>query len=189
MQTMPTNPFIPIEISTDTRVRIKDENDDNKMVDAKHYHVRYVVGESKEKRFVDAGSEKVDNMEESSMYIVPSIHRIKGEPFHYDVATVEKFVATNGSKKELKRVDVCEEHDMVEITYQSPGVECCPMSKEEADKQTVPLQYLAGYMLGKSEDLYKIATVKTVLDTGNTIYDGIRIIPKAVIQRVDCLSE
>ena len=183
------NPFTPIEVWTDTRVRVKDDKDDKKMVDAKHYHIRYVVGESDDKRFVDAGSEKVDRMEEVSMYMVPSIHRIKGEPFHYDVSSVEKYVDTNGSKKELKRIDVCEEHDMVEITYQSPGVECCPMSKEEADKQTVPLQYLAGYMLGKSDDLYKIATVKTVLDTGETIYDSIRVIPKAVIQRVDCLSE
>ncbi len=183
------NPFAPIEVWTDTRVKVKDSDDENKMVDAKHYHVRYVVGESQDKRFVDAGTSNIDKMEEVSMYIVPSIHRVKGEPFHYDVSAVEKFVGTNGSKRELKRVDVCEDHEMVEITYQSPGVECCPMSKEEADKQTVPLQYLSGYMLGKSDDLYKIASVKTVLDTGETIYDGIRIIPKAVVQRVDCLSD
>ncbi len=186
---MPSNPFKPIEMWTDTRVKTRDHADKEQMVDAKHYHVRYVVGESHDKRFVDAGTSDVDQMEEKAIYLVPSIHRLKGEPFHYNMSHVEKIMGDKDHQRTLKRVDVCEDHEVVEITYMSPGVECCPMSKEEADKQTVPLQYLSGYMLGKSDELYKIATVKTVLDSGEVVYDGIRVIPKAVIKRVDCLSE
>jgi hypothetical protein len=190
MESMPRNPFKPVEVWTDTSVKVKDnENDEPRMVDAKHYHIRYVVGESHDKRFIDDGSSKVDAMEEISMYVVDSIHRLEGEAFHYDVGMVEKIVSNINSAKDLRRIDTCEEHELVEITYESPGVECCPMTKDEADKQTVPLQYISGYLLGKSEDLYKVALAKTVLDSGKEIYEGIRIIPKAVIKSVDCLSE
>ncbi|MGY5877066.1 MAG: hypothetical protein RTU30_15045 [Candidatus Thorarchaeota archaeon] len=189
MEEMPANPFAPVEMWTETSVKVRDDDDKEKMVDAKHYHVRYMVGESRDMRFVDAGTDDVDSLEQRAMYVVGSIHRMKGAAFHYDAGHVEKIIGPNGSSRDLKRIDTCEDHEMIEITYESPGVECCAMSKEEADTHGVPLQYMAGYLLGKSDDLYKIAQAKTVLESGKTVYEGIHIIPKAVIKRMDCLSE
>ena len=90
--------------------------------------------------------------------------------------------------KELDRVDKCGEHELVEVAFESSGVECCAMSKEDADKYEVPLKYLAGYLLGKSNGYVKIALAKTVLESGSAFYDHIHIIPEPVVSEITCLA-
>ncbi len=187
------NPFVPVELWANTSVSIKDDNDDEfKNADAKHYHVRYLVGESSDKTYVDSGEDNVEALNDTTMYVVPSIHRLKGEAFHYAVNEVHRVQGKNQIKertKQLNRVDKCAEHEIVEVTFMSPGVECCSMSKEEADKQQVPLQYIAGYLLGKSDGLIKIARAKTeVSETNHTVYGNIHIIPEAVVTEIACLE-
>lgn len=187
------NPFVPIELWANTTVNVKDdETDEYKIADAKHYHVRYLVGESSDKTYVDSGDDKVKALGEKAMYVVPSIHKLKGETFHYSAGAVHRIRGKTQIKKRTKhlnRVDNCGEHEMVEVTFMSPEVECCSMSKEEADKQQVPLQYIAGYLLGKSDGLVKIARAKTeVSESGNIIYGNIHIIPEAVVTGIACLA-
>ena len=47
------NPFSPIEIWEDMHVRVDESDDEENMVNARHYHVRFVVGESRGRRYVD----------------------------------------------------------------------------------------------------------------------------------------
>ncbi|TFG07383.1 hypothetical protein EU538_08880 [Candidatus Thorarchaeota archaeon] len=185
-----TNPFTPTEIWNDTRVTVR-EGDEEKQVDAKHYHVRYMVGESEDKRFVDSGENDVASLSDKTLYLVPSIHRIMDEPFHYDVSAVHQISGKDnieGKVRHLKRNGQCDDHEMIEVTFQSPGVECCAMSKDEADKQRVPLKYLAGYLLGKSDGFLKVALSKTELDSGGAYYESIHIIPEAVVKEWSCLE-
>ncbi|TFG28823.1 hypothetical protein EU527_16760 [Candidatus Thorarchaeota archaeon] len=184
------NPFTPIEMWEDTMVTVN-ENDEKKRVDAKHYKIRYLVGESDDKRFVDGGNEQIAHLSEKTLYLSPAVHRLTGDPFHYDGARVE---SVTGSKaisertKQLIRHAACEEHKTVEVIFESPGVECCAMSKEQADKMRVPLQYIAGYLLGKTDGLLKVALSKTVVDSGDEYYDNIHIIPESSIKQMACLE-
>ena len=50
------NPFTPLEMWDDTMVTIN-EGDEKKKVDAKRYTIRYLVGESEDKRYVDGGDD------------------------------------------------------------------------------------------------------------------------------------
>lgn len=185
------NPFSAIEIETDTRLRVKgDDEEEERTVDAKHYHVRYMIGESDEKRFVDSGSDGVEEVEDRTVYLAPSIHKMTEDPFHYDRSLIQRLQGKKHLErmKQLNRIDHCHEHEMVEVVFESPGVECCAMSKEDADKQQVPLQYIAGYLLGKSNGLVKIGRSKTKLDSGEEYFENINIIPEAVIREMTCLE-
>ena len=190
MMEITKNPFSPIELWEDTMVTVK-EKDDKKKVDAKHYTIRYLVGESNDKRFVDGGDENVAELSEKTLYLSPDVHRITGDPFHYDESKVESIT---GSKmisertKQLIRHDFCDEHKTIEVVFESPGVECCAMSKEQADKMHVPLQYIAGYLLGKKDGLVKLALSKTVVYSGEEYYDNIHIIPDSAIKQMECLE-
>jgi hypothetical protein len=189
MKSIPINPFEPIEAWDDTVVTVKD-GDEERKVDAKRYHVRYVVGESDEKRFVDSGKDEADQVNERTIYLASSIHKVVGEPFHYDESNV---LAVSGessieSSKRLSRSNACSEHEKIEVAFESPGVECCALSKEEADQQRVPLQYLAGYLLGRSEGLFKVAQSKTELDDGTVYYDNIHIIPEEIVKNWSCID-
>jgi len=62
------------------------------------------------------------------------------------------------------------------------------MSKEQADKMRVPLQYMAGYLLGKSEGTIKVALSRTVVDDDTEYYDNIHIIPESAIKQMSCLE-
>ena len=62
------------------------------------------------------------------------------------------------------------------------------MSKEQADKMQVPLEYVAGYLLGKKDGLLKLALSKTVMDSGVEYYDNIHIIPESAIKQMACLE-
>ncbi|MGV9103547.1 MAG: hypothetical protein ACOC3C_05490 [Candidatus Thorarchaeota archaeon] len=186
------NPFSAIEITTDTRLRVKSEEDKgDKTVDAKHHHVRYVIGESNEKRFVDSGGDQVEEVKERTVYLAPSIHKMRDDPFHYDRSLVQRIQGEDQLKriKELNRIDHCKEHEIVEVVFESAGVECCAMTKEDADKHQVPLQYIAGYLLGKSDGLVKIGRSKTQLDSGEAYYEHINIIPQAVVREMICLEQ
>ena len=184
------NPFTPVEMWDDTMVTMK-EGDEKKKVDAKYYRVRYLVGESEEKRFVDEGSDDVGEFKEKMLYLSPAIHRMTGDPFHYDRATVETRSGTervSERTKELHRQPACEDHKTIEVIFESPGVECCAMTMEEADKQEVPLQYIAGYRLGKKNGLLKIALGRTVSEDGQEYYENIHIIPESSIKQMSCLE-
>jgi len=167
------------------------EGDEKKSVDAKYYRIRYLVGESDDKRFVDGGSEDVAELSEKTLFVTPSIHRLTGDPFHYDrgnVETVSGKERINERTKELRRHAACDEHNTIEVIFESPGVECCAMTKEEADEKQVPLQYLSGYLLGKNNGLLKIALSRTVVEGGHEYYENIHIIPEASIKQMACLE-
>ncbi|NHI82968.1 MAG: hypothetical protein EAX81_01505 [Candidatus Thorarchaeota archaeon] len=188
---MEKNPFNAMIMSEDTIVTVK-EGDKEKQVDAKRDKIRYVVGESQEKRFVDGGNETLKPLEDKTVYLVPAIHRLPGDPFHYDATMVERVAGKHqldAATRLLNRHPACESHNVIEITYESPGVECCTMTKEEADNTQVPLQYVAGYYLGKKNGLLKIALSKTTIEeSGKTYYDNIRVIPEAVVKEMNCLE-
>ncbi|MEM2143702.1 MAG: hypothetical protein QXQ81_10650, partial [Candidatus Thorarchaeota archaeon] len=163
MTNVTANPFSPVEVYGDGKVKVK-ENDQEKLVNAKHYHIRYVVGEGSDKRYIDSG-DSVSELHEKMLYLAPSIHKLTGEPHHYDISAVQRFTgdeSDGGKIRWLVRSDQCEQHPIIEVSFQSPGLECCAMSMDEADKQEVPVQYLAGYLLGRSNGLLKVALTKTV---------------------------
>jgi hypothetical protein len=183
------NPFTPIELWTDVMVSVKEE-DERKQVDAKHYHVRYLIGESDDRSFIDGGTDTPDTVSDKTLYSTPSIHKMVGDPFHFDRRSVASISGKENieNSRRLNRVDQCNGHEIVEVAFESPGVECCSMTKEEADKYQVPLKYLSGYLLGKSDGLVKIALTKTVLDSGNEYYESIHVIPEASIKQMYCLD-
>ena len=122
MMEVAKNPFTPIEMWEDTMVTVK-EDDEKKKVDAKHFKIRYLVGESDDKRFVDGGDENVAELSEKTLYLSPAIHRLTGDPFHYDESRVE---TVSGNKKisertkHLIRHEVCDEHKTIEVIFESP---------------------------------------------------------------------
>ncbi|MHA1907497.1 MAG: hypothetical protein ACW98Y_09410 [Candidatus Thorarchaeota archaeon] len=185
---IPTNPFAPMKMWSNTVVTVKD-GDSKKNVDAKNYHIRYVVGEGTAKRFVDHGS-GMHEVSDKTIYFTPSVHKMMEEPFHYDGSKVESIVGERQTEntKNLARKDFCDDHEIVEVSFMSPGVECCAMTKEEADKHGVPLQFQAGYLLGRSDGMLKLALTKTELDSGSSYYENIHVIPEAVVQSIQCLE-
>jgi len=190
MSEVAKNPFTPVEMWDDTMVTVN-EGDEKKQVDAKFYKIRYLVGESEDKSLVDGGSEEVSSFSEKTLFLTPTIHRLTGDPFHYDRGRIESVSGKdriNERTKELHRHAACDDHETIEVIFESPGVECCAMSKEEADKKQVPLQYLAGYLLGKNDGLLKIALSKTVVDDGHEYYENIHIIPESAIKQLSCLE-
>ena len=190
MSKVAINPFTPIEMWDDTMVTMN-EGDEKKTVDAKHYRIRYLVGESEDKRFMDGGSEEITESSEKTLFLTSSVHRLTGDPFHYDHARVETVSGKDriGDRtKELQRHAACDEHKTIEVIFESPGVECCAMTKEEADKKQVPLQYMAGYLLGKNDGLLKVALSKTVVEGGQEYYENVHIIPESTIKQMACLE-
>ena len=190
MSEVAKNPFTPLEMWYDKMVTLK-EGDEKKNVDAKHYRIRYLVGESEDKRFVDGGSEEIASLSEKTLFLIPSIHRLTGDPFHYDhgrVETVSGKDRIDGQTKKLRRHAACDEHKTIEVIFESPGVECCAMTKDEADTKQVPLQYIAGYLLGKNDGLLKVALSRTVVDGGHEYYENVHIIPEATIKQMACLE-
>jgi hypothetical protein len=190
MSEIAKNPFTPVEMWENTMVTIK-EGDEKKKVDAKLYKIRYLVGESDDKRFIDSGNDDVAEVTEKTEFFAPAIHRLTGDPFHYDTSRVEIMSGNDRIEeqtKQLTRLPACEEHKTIEVIFESPGVECCSMTMEEADEKQVPLQYMAGYLLGKSNGLLKVALSRTVLDEGNEYYDNIHIIPESSVKQWECLE-
>ena len=47
---------------------------------------------------------------------------------------------------------------------------------------------MAGYMLGKSEGMLKLALSKTVVDDDTEYYDNIHIIPESTVKQMSCLE-
>ena len=187
-----SNPFTPVEFWTETKMSVKKEDsDEREEVPAKHYHVRYLVGESQDRSFVDGGKQSVEPVEDTTKYVVASIHKMTEDPYHYNVDEIK---SVRGRKqlserwKTLGRVDHCGEHELVEISYESASVECCDMTKDEADKQMIPLNYMSGYLLGKSAKYLKIALTKTALESGDIYYGSIHVIPEAVVREITCLE-
>lgn len=188
MAEIPANKFNVMEMWKDTMVTVK-EGDEKKKLDAVQYQVRYKVGEGSAKRFVDHGS-GMHEMTDKTVYFAPSIHKMMEEPFHYDGSVVEQIVGDSQTEntKELSRVDFCGDHELVEVSFESPGVECCAMTKEEADKHGVPLQFLSGYLLGKSDNMVKVALTKTIVDNGVVYYENIHVIPESAVKTIQCLE-
>ncbi|MHA2396298.1 MAG: hypothetical protein ACXAC0_06300 [Candidatus Thorarchaeota archaeon] len=174
------NPFSAVEMWDDTMVTVN-EGEEKKRVDAKRYRIRYLVGESEDKRFVDGGSDDIAELSEKTLFLSPSVHRLVGDPFHYDHSRVESIsgkTRISERTKELNRHAACEDHKTIEVIFESPGVECCAMSKEQA----------AGYMLGKNEGMLKVALSKTVVDEDTEYYDNIHIIPESAVKQMSCLE-
>lgn len=184
------NPFTALEMWENTMVTVK-EGDEKKKVDAKHYRVRYLVGESEDKRYIDGGEDVAKSASAKTLHVVPSIHKLSGDPFHYDMGAVES-VSGNGSQvdnsRQLIRHAACEQHNTIEVIFESPGVQCCAMSKEEADMQQVPLQYISGYLLGRANGLLKVALSRTATESGLEYYDNIHVIPESTIKQWACLE-
>jgi hypothetical protein len=184
------NPFTALEMWEDTMVTVK-EGDEKKKVDAKHYRVRYLVGESEDKRYVDSGNDKAESASAKTLHVVPSIHKLSGDPFHYDMETIESMSSNGGNVENIKKLirhAACEEHNTVEVIFESPGVQCCAMTKEQADKQHVPLQYIAGYLLGRKDGMLKVALSRTVTESGYEYYDHIHVIPESAVKQWACLE-
>ncbi len=188
MLEIPANKFKAMEMWKDTVVTVKN-GDEKKQIDAVQYQVRYKVGEGSAKRFVDHGS-GMHEMTDRTIYFAPSIHKMMEEPFHYDGSTVEQIVGESQTEntKELSRVDFCGDHELVEVSFESPGVECCAMTKEEADKHGVPLQFLSGYLLGRNDNMLKVALTKTVVENGAVYYENIHVIPEGTVKTLQCLE-
>jgi len=188
MSKIPENPYQPLEMWADTKV-VVEEDDEKKKVDAKHYHVRYIVGEGSDKQFVYDG-EGIEAVEDETLVLSPTIHKLPEESFHYDGSGLHRIFVQDDkdNTKKLSRVEFCGDHELVEVVFDSPGVECCAMTKDEADKQSVPLQYLSGYLLGKNNDMVKIALAKTVLETGSSYYEHIHVIPESSVKDLRCLE-
>ncbi|MFX1484972.1 MAG: hypothetical protein ACFFCP_17480 [Promethearchaeota archaeon] len=191
MMEVSKNPFSAMEIWDDEMVNVT-EGKEKKKVDAKLYRIRYLVGESEDKSFVDSGSDDVTELSEKTLFLSQSVHKLIGDPFHYDHARVESIsgkTRITERTRQLNRLPACDEHKMVEVVFDSPGVECCAMSKEQADKMSVPLQYIAGYLLGKNDGMIKLALSKTVIDEENKeYYDNIHIIPESAVKEMSCLE-
>ena len=69
------NPFTPIEQWVDVMVSVKEEGEEErKQVDAKHYHIRYLVGESDDRSFIDGGTDTPDTVSDKTIYATTSIH-------------------------------------------------------------------------------------------------------------------
>ena len=184
------NPFSPMELWDHTMVTIN-EGDEKKKVDAKRYTIRYLVGESEDKRFVDGGDDKIAELDEKTIFLAPSVHRLTGDPFHYDRSVVESIsgkARIEERTKQLERHEACDEHKTIEVIFESPGTECCAMTKEQVEKMRVPLQYMAGYLLGNGNGTLKLALSKTVVDDGTEYYDNIHIIPESAVKQTSCLE-
>ena len=184
------NPFSPVEMWDDTMVTVN-EGEEKKRVDAKHYRIRYLVGESEDKRFVDGGTDDITELSEKTLFLSPTVHRLTGDPFHYDHSRVESISGKSRiteRTRELNRHAACDDHKTIEVIFESPRVECCAMSKEQADAMRIPLQYMAGYLLGKSEGMLKLALSKTVVDEDTEYYDNIHIIPESAVKQMSCLE-
>ncbi len=190
MSTVEENPFSPIEVWESTQVKIQDGNDE-KTVDATHYHVRYIIGESSDKRFVDRGEHEVHELSNKTVFVAPSIHRVGSDPFHYDINEVESIIGEQRlqeKSRQLTRAGQCDKHELVEIAYYSPGVECCELTKEEADKRQIPLKYISGYLLGRNNGFVKVALAKTTLESGEAYFAHIHVVPESSIISWSCLE-
>ncbi|MHA1770802.1 MAG: hypothetical protein ACTSYL_09930 [Candidatus Thorarchaeota archaeon] len=190
MSSVEQNPFSPVEVWENTQVKVQ-EDDAKKIVDAKHYHVRFIIGESSDKRFINRGDESVHELSNKTIFVAPSIHRVGSDPFHYDINEVESIVGAQRlqeKSRQLLRAGQCDDHELIEVAYYAPGVECCELTKEEADKRQVPLKYVAGYLLGRSDGFVKVALAKTVLDSGEIYYAHIHIVPESAIKNWSCLE-
>ena len=185
------NPFSPIEIWEEMRVRVNESDDEENMVNARHYHVRFVVGESRGRRYVDGGHSGITHVSDLSPFLAPSIHRVPSEVFHYDLNEVESVVGEERIEekaKVLKRAGQCDEHEIIEIAFQGPAVECCALTRDEANKRHKPVKYVAGYVLGRNNGLVKVALAKTVLESGHIYYEHIHIVPETAISNWSCLK-
>ncbi|MHA1768733.1 MAG: hypothetical protein ACTSV3_02660 [Candidatus Thorarchaeota archaeon] len=184
------NPFVPLETWENTRVTLK-EGDETREVDAKQYRIRYLVGESDDRRFIDTGEDRIGAASQTTLHLVNSIHKLSGDPFHYNMGAVESITGnamTTENTKKLVRHAACSDHSTIEVIFESPGIQCCAMTKEEANRKEAPLQYISGYLLGKSNNLLKIALSKTVTDSGLEYYDHVHVIPEPAIKQWACLE-
>ncbi len=183
------NPFTPIEVWHEATVAV-DENGEERSVDAKHYHVRFVVGESQERRLVDRGAGATEEVQGRVLYVSPSIHLIPGEPYHYDHNEIENIIGRERIERSrtLRRADQCESHKLVEVSFVSPVVECCSLSEEQARQTKVPVKYIAGYLISREDGVFRVALNKTVLDSGQVFYDNVHVIPESAIQSWSCLE-
>ncbi len=189
MTEVQSNPFVPVEVWHNTEFTLR-EDGDNRDVEAKHYHVRFVVGESHERRFVDRGRAALEEVHGSVLCVAPSIHLVPGEAHHYDHTQIENIVGNEGltRTRSLKRAGQCDQPQMIEVAYVSPFVECCSLSEDQARQSEIPVKYVAGYLIDRSDGVIRVALHRSVLESGEVYYDNIHIIPESAVLNWSCLD-
>ncbi len=175
------NPFDAVEYELD---RLKFKKDD-KEIEARHFHVRYVVGENEFKHYVGKG-DALEAHTGKTLLGVHIIHKVGEGPFHWDDAVAERLVGTKESRKEkvtfLKRTSFNEEHPIIEVAFETP--ESCSdfMTKDEAKDLKAGLVYWAGYHVATSGGFVRLALAKSVDNDGNIYFDGVHVIPESIIR-------
>lgn len=175
------NPFDAVEYELN---RLKFKKDD-KEIEARHFHVRYVVGETEFKHYVGKG-DALEPQTGKTLLGVHIIHKIGDAPFHWDDAVAERLVNSDEANKEkvtyLKKTSFSEEHPIIEIAFENP--ESCGgfITKDEVKDLKAGLVYWAGYHVDTSGGFIRLALAKTVDDDGNIYFDGIHVIPESIIR-------
>ncbi len=175
------NPFDAVEYELD---RLKFKKDD-KEIEARHFHVRYVVGENEFKHYVGKGN-NLETHTGKTLLGVHIIHKVGEAPFHWDDAVAERLAGTKEPRKEnvtfLKRESFNEEHPIIEVAFETP--ESCGdfVTNNEAKDLKAGLVYWSGYHVDTSGGFVRLALAKTVDDEGNTYFDGVHVIPESIIR-------
>ncbi|MFQ5820814.1 MAG: hypothetical protein ACE5I5_12555 [Candidatus Heimdallarchaeota archaeon] len=181
MNSIVDNPFDAVEYELN---RIKFKKDD-KEIEARHFHIRYVVGETEYKHYVGKG-DTLEPRTGKTLLGVHIIHKIGDAPFHWDDAVAERLVNSDKANKDrityLKKTSFNEEHPIVEIAFENP--ESCGgfITKDEVKDLKAGLVYWAGYHVDTSGGFIRLALAKTVDDEGNVYFDGIHVIPESIIR-------
>ena len=158
---------------------------DDKEIETRHYHVRYVVGETEFKHYVGKG-ETLETHAGKTLLGVHIIHKIGDDPFHWDDAVAERLVGTEEERKDkvifLKRENFSDDYPIIEVAFETP--ENCTgfVTKDEVKEYKAGLIYWTGYHVDTSGGFVRLALAKSVDEDGNVYFDGIHVIPESIIQ-------
>jgi hypothetical protein len=174
------NPFEAVEYELD---QVKFKLDD-KEIKGRHFHVRFVVGETQFKHYIGKG-DSLGEHKGATLLGVHVIHKVGDKPFHWDDKAVEHCISVDecGDKATfLKQVDFNSEHDIIEVAFETPesfGL----TAKDEIKELKGGVIYWAGYHVNTSGGFVRLALSKTVDQNGNVLfYDGIHVIPESIIR-------
>ncbi len=174
------NPFEAIEYELEP---IKLKRDD-KEIEVRHFHVRYVVGETDFKHYVGKGDTTKAHTGKTLLG-VHIIHKVGDNPFHYDDTAVEKLVSTDKDREKisfLKSTSFHNENHIIQVALETPESIHGHLTKDEAKNLKAGLVYWAGYHIDTSGGFVRLALAKTVDPEGNIIFDKIHVIPESIIR-------
>lgn len=186
MNSIAKNPFEAVEYELDP---IKLKRDDNE-IEVRHFHVRYVVGESEFKHYVGKG-DSTEAHTGKTLLGVHIIHKVGDHPFHWDDAAVEKLVSTEKERQEkvtfLKSTNFSEDHPIIQVAFETPESIHGHLTKDETKTLKAGLVFWAGYHVDTSGGFIRLALAKTVDPDGTVIFDGIHVIPESIIRAKNSL--